>query len=93
MLKRHRPILYVEVHPPGFCGSGDPRRVCAILKDHYSEIHAFRIWGEVRQKLPVWDKVRASFGADHVVRRQCETTLDEVMETRQQRYQLLALPS
>jgi FkbM family methyltransferase len=93
MLKRHRPILYVEVHPPGFCGSGDPRKVCAILKEYYSEIRAFRIWGEVRQKLPVWDKVRASFGADHVVRRECETTLDEVIETRQQRYQVLALSS
>jgi FkbM family methyltransferase len=93
MLKRHRPILYVEVHPPGFCGSGDPRRVCGILKEYYSELHAFRIWGEVRQKLPVWDKVRASFGADHVVRRECETTLDEVMETKHQRYQVLAVPS
>jgi FkbM family methyltransferase len=93
MLKRHRPILYVEVHPPGFCGSGDPRKVCAILKEYYSEIRAFRIWGEVRQKLPMWHKVRAAFGADHLVRRECETTLDEVIETRQQRYQLLALPS
>jgi FkbM family methyltransferase len=93
MLKRDRPILYVEVHPPDFCGSGDPQRVCAILKDYYSEIHAFRIWGEVRQKLPLWDRMRASFGADHIVTRACETTLDEVMETRQQRYQVLALPS
>lgn len=92
ILKRHRPILYVEVHPPGFCGSGDPRRVCAILKDFYSEIHAFRIWGDVRQQLPIWERVRASFGADQIVRRYCETTLDEVIETRQQRYQVLALP-
>ena len=59
---------------------------------HYDKIFAFRIWGEVRQRLPVWSKVRASFGADYIVRRECEATLEEVMDTKQYRYQLLALP-
>ena len=32
ILERHRPVIYVEVHPAGFCGSGDPRKV-ALLQD------------------------------------------------------------
>lgn len=92
ILRRQRPMLYVEVHPPGFCGNGDPPKVCSILRNHYEKILAFRIWGDVRQNLPAWPKVRASFGAQHIVRRHCEATMDEVMETKQHRYQLLALP-
>lgn len=92
ILRRDRPILYVEVHPPGFCGSGDPRKVCSNLKNYYRHISAFRIWGDVRHRLPMWSKVRASFGAPQIVRHACETTLDEVMDSKQHRYQLLALP-
>ena len=92
ILQHHRPILYVEVHPPGFCGSGDPRRVCSILKEYYKEIRAFRIRSEVKQRLPAWAKVRSSFGADDALMRKCETTLEEVMETEQHRFQVLALP-
>jgi FkbM family methyltransferase len=92
IMKRHRPMLYVEVHPPGFCGSGDPPRVCSILQDNYTSIRAFRVWGEVKQNLPVWMRMRASFGADQIVRRECETSLEEVIKTKQHRFQLLALP-
>lgn len=92
ILRRDRPVLYVEVHPQGFCGNGDPQKVCSLLKNYYNQIFAFRIWGDVRQRLPAWARLRASFGSDHVVRRECETTLEEVMETTQHRYQLLAIP-
>lgn len=92
ILARQRPIVYVEVHPPGFCGSGDPRKVCSILKTYYKEIRAFRIRSEVRQCLPVWEKVKSSFGIDRVLLRKSETTLEEVMETKQHRFQVLALP-
>ena len=54
ILKRDRPVLYVEAHPPGFCGNGDSRNVCSLLKNYYDKIFAFRIWGDVRQRLPVW---------------------------------------
>jgi len=92
ILKYHRPILYVEVHPPGFCGNGDPQKVCSLLKKHYENIQAFRIWGDVKQRLPVLGRIRAGFRTEAIVRRNCETTLDEVMESTQHRYQLLALP-
>src|SRR5207248_4582866 len=92
ILKRDRPVLYVEVHPPGFCGNGDPQKVCSLVRTYYDKIFAFRIWGDVRQGLPMWTKLRATFGADHILRRECETTLEEVMQTQQHRYQLLALP-
>lgn len=91
ILREHRPMLYIEIHPPGFCGSGDPRRVCSILKTYYSQIHAFRIWGEVKQSLPAWARLKASFGDEQIVTRSCETTLEEVMGTKQHRYQVLAL--
>jgi len=91
-IQRDRPVVYLEVHPPGFCGNGNPQKVCSLLKSYYNSIFAFRIWGDVRQHLPVWTKIRASLCADHIVRRECETTLEEVMENRHYRYQLLALP-
>jgi FkbM family methyltransferase len=92
ILERHRPIIYVEVHPAGFCGSGDPRKVCSLLRRHYDNITSYRVWADVRQHLQLWDKIRGSFGADDMVRNKCRTTLKEVMESQQHRYQLVALP-
>jgi FkbM family methyltransferase len=92
IIKRDRPVLCVEVHPRGFCGSGNPQKVCSLLKKYYQNLLAFRIWGEVRQRLPVWARVRASFGVDPIMQSQCKATLEEVMESTAQRYQLLALP-
>jgi hypothetical protein len=47
---------------------------------------------DVRQHLQLWDEIRGSFGADDMVGNKCRTTLKEVMESQQHRYQLLALP-
>jgi FkbM family methyltransferase len=92
IIQRDHPVVYVEVHPPGFCGNGDPRRVCSFLKEHYKNLVAFRIWSDVKQKLPFWQRVRASYRSDYPVQHFCETTLDEVMNTKENRYQVLALP-
>jgi FkbM family methyltransferase len=91
-IKRHRPVLYIEVHPPGFCGNGNPRKVCSLLQNYYPNLLAFRIWGEVRQRLPIWARIRTSFGVDASMQSHCRATLEELMETTAQRYQLLALP-
>jgi hypothetical protein len=53
------------------------------------------LYGMERAVIELFDALRhqrVSFGANQIVRRHCETTLDEVIETRQQRYQVLALP-
>lgn len=92
IIKRDRPVLCVEVHPRGFCGSGNPQEVCSLLKSYYQNLLAFRVWGEVRQRLPIWSRVRTSFGADPSMQAACKATLDEVMEATTQRYQVLALP-
>jgi hypothetical protein len=63
-----------------------------LLQNYYPNLLAFRIWGEVRQRLPIWARVRASFGVDASMQSQCKATLEEVMENTAQRYQLLALP-
>ena len=92
IIRRDRPVLCVEVHPRGFCGSGNPQKVCSLLKSYYQNLLAFRVWGEVRQRLPIWSRVRASFGVDPRMQSVCKATLEEVMEATTQRYQVLALP-
>lgn len=92
IIKRDRPVLCVEVHPRGFCGSGNPQEVCSLLKSYYQNLLAFRVWGEVRQRLPIWSRVRTSFGVDPSMQSACKATLEEVMEATTQRYQVLALP-
>jgi len=80
------------LHPAGFGDSGAPRKVCSPLGRHYDNITSYRVWADVRQHLQLWDKIRGSFGADDMVRNKCRTTLKEVMESQQHRYQLVALP-
>ena len=92
IIKRDRPVLCVEVHPRGFCGSGNPQEVCSLLKSYYQNLLAFRVWGEVRQRLPIWSRVRTSFGVVPGMQAACKATLEEVMEATTQRYQVLALP-
>jgi hypothetical protein len=84
-IERDRPAMYLEVHPPGFCGNGNPQKVCSLLKTDYTNICAFRIWCDVRRGLPKWARIRALLGADHTMRRECEATLAKVMENQQYR--------
>src|SRR5450755_1241096 len=68
IIERHKPAIYLEVHPAGFCGSGNPQKVCSLLKRHYTNISAYRIWADVRQHLQLWHKIRGSYGADDIIR-------------------------
>jgi hypothetical protein len=90
MLERHRPAIYVDVHPAGFCDNGGPRKFCSLLRRHYDNITSYRVCADVRQQL--WDKIRGLLGADDMVRNKCRTTLKEVMESQRHRYQTVVLP-
>jgi len=87
-----KPILFVEVHPLGFGGKGDPAEVCSFLERYYSNICAFRAPSDVRTGLSPWGKLFFQFGSDESVRRRCEVSLKEVKENQLMRVYLLCLP-
>ena len=92
VIDHDRPILYVEVHPLGFCGRGDPEEVCSFLQRYYHRIIVYRTWGEVRGQLPDLKKLWNTFVPANHIRKRCETTLDHVRAYPTGRFQLLCLP-
>ena len=85
-----KPILYVEVHPQGFLGKGDPETVCSFLREHYRTMIAFRTWSDVRGSLPAWKRLGRS------LLRQAASPqpapLLELTQRQRERFQVLCLP-
>jgi FkbM family methyltransferase len=92
VIDHDRPILYVEVHPLGFCGRGNPEEVCSFLQRYYHRIVVYRTWGEVRGQLSNLKKLWNTFVPTNHIRKRCETTLDQVRACPTGRFQLLCLP-
>jgi len=86
----NKPILYVEVHPQGFLGKGDPEAVCCFLQKHYRRITAFRTWSDVRGGLPAWRRLGRSLLRD--AGHPQPIPLSELRQRRLERFQLLCLP-
>ncbi len=78
VIDHDRPILYVEVHPLGFCGRGNPEEVCSFLRRYYHRIIVYRTWGEIRGQLPDLKKLWNTFVSANHIRKRCETTFDQV---------------
>lgn len=92
LTRKRKPVLYVEVHPLGFCRKGEPARVCSFLERFYSDIIAFRPVTDVRSGLSPWGKFLIEISSRKTVRRKCKVNFEEVKEHQQFRYQLVCLP-
>ncbi len=90
LTREHKPILYVEVHPRGFLGRGDPEKVCCFLQGYYPNVIAFRTWSDARGNLSAWRRLELSLfrGAGHPQ----PVSLGELKQNQHERFQLLCLP-
>ncbi|HET6370202.1 MAG TPA: FkbM family methyltransferase, partial [Nitrospiria bacterium] len=89
---RRKPILYVEVHPVGFGGRGDPEKVCSLLEKHYQNIQVRSPLGALRSALSPWNRLSASMMPRKYLFEKCKASLGDVKSNPQRRYQLLCLP-
>lgn len=88
--REEKPILYVEIHPEGFLGKGEPEKVIRFLQTYYSNLTVFRTWSDARGALSRWTRLRHSFMRDP----DCPqpASLEELERSRHERFQLLCLP-
>lgn len=87
---KNKPILYVEVHPKGFLGRGDPEKVCRFIQGYYENVIAFRTWSETRGSLSGWRRLGHSLLRD--ADRPQAASLGELRQSQHHRFQLLCLP-
>jgi FkbM family methyltransferase len=85
----HRPILYVEVHPQGFLGRGDPEKVCSFLRGYYGNVIAFRTWSDTRGAFSAWRRLGCSLRRDAACPQ--AAPVGELLQSPD-RFQLLCLP-
>lgn len=90
--RKRKPLLYVEVHPLGLNGKGEPAKVCSFLERYYNSITAFRPIMDVRAGLSSWGKFLIEMSSTEGLRRTCQVSLKDVKEKQGFRYQLLCLP-
>jgi FkbM family methyltransferase len=87
-----RPLLYIEAHPMGFGGKGDPARVCSVLEKYYTNIYAYLPLGDLRSTFSKRNKLLTSIVPKKYPLEKCKVTLSEVKKNTKLRYQLLCLP-
>lgn len=87
-----KPILYIEVHPLGFRGVGNPHEVCSLVEQYYSKCKVYYSLREgKRRHLSLYQKVLFKLKPETALK-SCETTLGEVRSHPGYRYHLLCLP-
>jgi len=90
LARNEKPILYVEVHPEGFLGKGEPEKVIRFLQSYYRNLIAFRTWSDARGALSRWGRLRHSLMRDPDWPQ--PVSLKELEQNQHERFQLLCLP-
>ena len=92
MSRPDKPVLYIEVHARGEYYNADPRKVCAILEESYSNIRAYVSPDDFKARQSRVRRVLNRVSPFHNVERACRVDLAEVKRHDDRRYQLLCLP-
>ncbi|HEX8698206.1 MAG TPA: FkbM family methyltransferase, partial [Myxococcaceae bacterium] len=92
MSRPGKPVLYIEVHARGEYYNADPRKVCTILEEFYSNIRAYVSPDDFRARRGALGRVLSRVSPFEDLERQCRVDLAEVKQHDDRRYQLLCLP-